>query len=80
MDVKALYPSIPKEDGIQACKEALDRRTSPRIPTAAAIDMIKTVLENNNFEFKDNQYIQTDGTAIGSRLAAQNKIINTKGP
>ena len=32
------------------------------------MDMINTVLDNNNFNFVDRNYLQTDGVAIGSRL------------
>ena len=32
------------------------------------MEMIKTVLENNNFSFGDKKYLQKDGVAIGSRL------------
>ena len=30
--------------------------------------MIETVLDNNNFQFKDKHYIQVDREAIGSKL------------
>ena len=30
--------------------------------------MLDLVLENNNFSFNDNHYIQREGTAIGSHL------------
>ena len=32
-DVCKLYPSVPKEEGIAACREALETRTAPLIPT-----------------------------------------------
>jgi hypothetical protein len=32
------------------------------------LDIIDLVLENNNFKFGNNHYLQTEGTAIGSRL------------
>ena len=68
MDVKALYPSIPRQETIKACKEALERRTDQTISTAAVIKMIETVLENSTFSFNNQHYVQTDGTAIGSKL------------
>ena len=60
MDVVKLYPSIPKKEGIEACKEALNLRSNPSIPTEAVIDMIKLVLENNIFDFNNKHYKQTD--------------------
>ena len=67
-DVCKLYPSVPKKEGLQACKEALDKRISPLIDTTYVLKMIETVLENNVFQFGDNHFIQTEGVAIGSRL------------
>lgn len=69
-DVCKLYPSIPRHEGIEACREALSQRPSPLIKsTEAAIDVIKTVLDNNNFSLgRDKHFIQTEGVAIGSRL------------
>jgi hypothetical protein len=29
MDVKGLYPSVPKKEGLDACKQALDNRPNP---------------------------------------------------
>ena len=34
----------------------------------ALIGMIEMVLHNNVFKFQEENYIQTDGTAIGSKL------------
>ena len=67
-DVKKLYPSVPKEEGIQACREGPETRTDPLVPTENVVDMIQTVLENNVFGFYNTSYVQTEGIAIGSRL------------
>jgi len=67
-DVVRLYPSIPKDEGIAACKEALAHRTDHSIPSDAIIEMITTVLENNIIAFHGKEYRQTKGVAIGSRL------------
>ena len=68
MDVKALYPSVPKQEGLEACREALEMRTNKHIPTEAVMLMIETVLSNNVFKFGNRYFKQTDGTAIGSKL------------
>ena len=39
-DVCKLYPSIPKEEGIAACREALETRTAPLILTEYLLEMI----------------------------------------
>jgi hypothetical protein len=67
-DVCKLYPSVPKNEGLKACKKGLESRTSPLIATDGVLAMIQTVLDNNNFQFLDKCYIQTEGVAIGSRL------------
>ena len=68
MDVKSLYPSVPKSEGRRACEMALNTRSDRTIPTEEVIEMIDLTLENNNFEFNGKHYLQIDGTAIGSRL------------
>jgi hypothetical protein len=67
-DVVKLYPSIPREEGLAACKEALESRSDPIVPTKYALEMIETVLDHNNFNLGDRHFVQTDGVAIGSRL------------
>lgn len=54
---------------MEACEEALNRRTSPIIPTSYAMKMIETVLDNNNLSVGEGKhYQQKEGVAIGSRL------------
>ena len=67
-DVVKLYPSIPREEGMQACQNAFETRTDKTVGTEEVMAMIKTVLENNVFEFDGKEYIQTEGVAIGSKL------------
>ena len=40
MDVKSLYPSIPQTQGLQACQNVLEKRTSHSIDTQAAMEML----------------------------------------
>jgi len=69
MDVTKLYPSVPRTEGVAACREALEARTAANIPTEELVEVIQLVLGNNNFQLGDSRnYIQTDGTAIGSKL------------
>ncbi|MES9884726.1 MAG: GIY-YIG nuclease family protein [Sedimenticola sp.] len=67
-DVCKLYPSIPKKEGMDACEEAVAARSSKGIPDSDVISMITLVLDNNNFQFNGQHFLQVDGTAIGSRL------------
>ena len=67
-DVVGLYPSIPHEAGLNALREALDKRTRKEIPIENLIKMAELVLKNNFFEFDTNVYQQISGTALGQNL------------
>ena len=62
-DVCKLYPSVPKQEGLEACREGLNSRSR-----SIVLKMIKVVLDNNNFNLGNKHYIQTNGIAIGSKL------------
>ena len=64
MDVSRLCPSIPRKEDIAACKAALE----PGVPAREVMEMIELVLDNNNFSVGTSNYIQINGTAIGSKL------------
>ena len=69
MDVAKLYPSVPRREGVAACREALEERSEANIRTDELLEIIELVLDNNNFHFGDGKnYVQTNGIAIGSKL------------
>ena len=68
MDVKGLYPNVPRKEARESVKTALERREKKQIPTDEILRMMDLVLENNNFSFGEKHFIQTEGTAIGSHL------------
>ena len=49
MDVKNLYPSVPKNEGLAACRTSLENRTNQKIPTDKVMEMTELVLVNNIF-------------------------------
>ena len=53
LDVKALYPSVPRAEARAAVIEALNGRSNPEIPTEDVVRMMDTVLENNTISFND---------------------------
>ena len=72
LDVKALYPSIPQDEGRLAVLKALKKpRPKPDIkPSNQSIcDLLKHVLEKNNFIFNGGMYRQIKGTAMGTKCA-----------
>ena len=69
MDVAKLYPSVPRREGLDACRVALNERAEANIPTEEVLEVIELVLDNNNFQLGESRnYRQTEGTAIGSKL------------
>ena len=65
LDLAGLYPHIPHVEGLEAMRQALDKREIHEVPTSLIVDLVELVLKNNNFEFNGNHYLQTLGTAIG---------------
>ena len=57
IDVVGQYPHIPREEGLQAISEALNRRIIPEIPTERIMELAELVLENNNFESNGHHFL-----------------------
>lgn len=71
LDVTSLYTNIPHTEGIRAIAEKLAaNRVGPQNPSnQSVIKLLKLVLESNNFKFHDTDYLQVNGTAMGTKLA-----------
>ena len=69
MDVKTLYNSIPHSDGIEACKIFKIENGFTSIEISNITKIIDFILTHNYFEFNDKSYIQTHGTAMGTKMA-----------
>jgi hypothetical protein len=75
LDVVALYPSIPHQDGLAALRSFLsDSRFDSKF-VDAIVELSKFVLEHNFFEFDGQFYLQTKGTAIGTTMAVVYAVI-----
>ncbi|XP_068684342.1 uncharacterized protein [Montipora foliosa] len=71
MDVTSLYTNIPQDKGITTvCKayEAFYNRNIP-IPTNSLREMLQLILGENSFSFNGRNYLQTHGTAMGTKMA-----------
>ncbi|XP_071497146.1 uncharacterized protein [Diadema antillarum] len=68
-DVTSLYTNIPHQEGMQACKEALNTRTNTHPPTDQLLRLLHLVLTLNNFSFNGEHYLQIQGTAMGTPVA-----------
>ena len=67
MDVSSLYTNISHSNGLRALRNKLPQDTL----TDTLIHLTKFILEHNYFSFSDNFYLQTKGTAMGTRMAPQ---------
>ena len=67
MDVTSLYTNIPHADGIRAIESIMPEGDMGTTTSLLA----KFVLRHNYFKFGDNLYLQTNGTAMGTRMAPQ---------
>ena len=67
-DVSSLYTNIPQNEAIEAVREFMSEKTDPQTAEMLS-ELTKLVLEGNVFEFGPDFYIQTHGTAMGTRMA-----------
>ena len=72
LDVSSLYiyTNSPHDDCIESCSYFLDQDYSNYSKYVEAIsNLIKLVLSKNNFQCNDVYYLQTLGTAMGTKMA-----------
>ena len=73
IDVTGLYENIPQDayDGIQTVCNAYENfyNNNPPIPSHYLKQMLGLILKENSFEFKGENYLQTHGTAMGTKMA-----------
>ena len=69
MDVKSLYTNIDQEEGAQACKEHLDKRTNKSFTSELIKRLILIVLRCNTMIFQNRFFHQIKGTAMGTPMA-----------
>ena len=69
IDVTGLYTHIPWDEGMQATREALDRRADKTVPTDFIVKLLELLTKWNIFEFNGELYQQLEGTAMGQTHA-----------
>ena len=71
LDVTSLYTNIPKKEGIWAVPKALAKhRPGQQHPSnQSLVQVLDIVLTRNNFGFNEEHFLQTSGTAMGTRVA-----------
>ena len=71
LDVTSLYTNIPHDEGLEAVSKALEKfRPKNQNPkNESLIQLLRLVLTCNNFQFNDTNYLQLQGTAMGTKMA-----------
>ena len=71
MDVISLYTNIPKEEGTATVWKTYEtfHLNKPPIPTLHLRDTLRLILKENSFCFNGGNYLQTYGTAMGTKMA-----------
>ena len=69
IDVTALYPSIPHDDGLANLRNAILENSIPTLTITSICDMTELVLKRNVSECNKEYFIQTSATSIGTKLA-----------
>ena len=60
---------MPHKDGVEAIKQILNKHdTDPKL-TYWISHCIQCILKNISFTFNESHYIQTQGTAMGTKMA-----------
>ena len=71
MDVTSLYKNIPQEEGINIVCTAYETfyHETPPIPKRLLGKALTLILQENSFQFNKRNYLQTHGTAMGTKMA-----------
>ena len=68
MDVNSLYASIPHSDEVETCRSFLTISTTDQALINDTPTLVDFILKHNLFVFDDEQYLQINGTAIGTKM------------
>ena len=75
MDVNSLYTNILHSDGVEACRSFLRMNTTDKTLINDISTLVDFILKHNLFVFDDKQYLQFNGTAMGTKMAPRYAII-----
>ena len=67
----SLHTNIPQNEGIEIVCKTYENfyKDNPPIPTHYLGEMLRLILKENSFQFNGKHYLQTYGTAMGTRTA-----------
>ena len=71
LDIESLYTNIKTEDGMESVRKMFQKYPTPNIlrPEKEILELLELNLNNNDFKFNDQWYLQVSGTAMGKKYA-----------
>ena len=71
LDVCSLYTNIPQEEGIHVVCQYYEEHYQSKqpIPATHLGELMRLILTENSFKFIDKHFLQTHGSAMGSKMA-----------
>ena len=69
MDVKSLYSNIPHDQGVEALRTFLQQQGVHVDEISDLCSMTDFILKHNYFTFNEKYYLQSKGTAMGTKMA-----------
>ena len=69
MDVESMYTNIDHQSGLNAIRQAFIDNPDPRRPDDHILELLELSLKTNDFQFNNETFIQTKGTAMGRKYA-----------
>lgn len=69
IDIDSLYTNIDLGEGMQAVKNIFQRNPDKRRPQKELLQLLEVNLTRNDFQFNEEWFLQTKGTAMGKKFA-----------
>ena len=71
MDATSLYTNAPQEEGINIVYTAYETfyNDKPPLPKRLLGKELRLILQENSCQFNKRNYLQTHGTAMGTKMA-----------
>ena len=71
LDIESLYTNIKTEDGLKSVEKMFAKYPKSQYirPEREILELLKLNLDNNDFMFRNEWYLQISGTAMGKRFA-----------
>jgi hypothetical protein len=68
-DVQNLFPSVPPNDTIKLVQDLLDKNNTNPVVKQDILNLLKTCLDQNYFQFNDKIYSSKEGLIMGNPLS-----------